>query len=149
MERSPITPGPSLERDREKEQENVMSNNAMGCYGRMLRHKPSACDLTPSDSLILTLEQVSLAVDVLSEMSTYAISDPVTQALMIFLKMKDDLTTCRESVEYNEPASPQLKPWLHHLQHFQESASSDCVQDAVMLNLIPLREDVKCWALSQ
>lgn len=50
--------------------------------------------LQPSDSLILTLEQVSLAVDVLSEMSTYAISDPVTQALMIFLKMKDDLMTC-------------------------------------------------------
>ncbi|XP_040181138.1 uncharacterized protein LOC120914527 [Rana temporaria] len=126
-----------------------LSSADMTVLKKLQHHHVSMTTIWPSDSLIVTLEQVSLAVDVLSDMSNYAVSDPKTQALMIFLKMKDDLTICRESVEYNEPASSHLKPWLHHLQHFQESASSDCVQDAVMLNLIPLREDVKCWALSQ
>ncbi|XP_077344757.1 interferon lambda-3-like [Lithobates pipiens] len=130
--------------------ENAMSIKAMSCYRRMLRHKPSACDLTSSDALLLTLEQVSLVIDVLSDMSTFAVTDPVTQALMIFLKMKDDLMTCRESMEYSGPASPQLKAWLDHFQHFQEVVPLDCVRHAVLLNLITLRmENVTCWALNQ
>ncbi|XP_040210498.1 interferon lambda-3-like [Rana temporaria] len=142
---SDITTLKEMQHDYEK---NV-STNAMRCYRRMLRHKPSVCDLTQRDRLILTLERVSLTVEVLTNISVSAQDESVKQALMVFLKLKDDLMVCRGSPEYNEPTSPELKLWLHHLQHFKEAASPDCVQEAVILSLIPLRvEDVTCWALS-
>ncbi|XP_075042026.1 interferon lambda-2-like [Mixophyes fleayi] len=132
----------------QSESEKNITSNAMRCYRRMLKHKPSVCDLTPSDRLILTLERVSLTVDVLEDMSTSALPDPVSQSLMVFLKLRDDLMICKETPEYSDPASQQLKPWLHHLQHFKEVASPECVQDAVLLSLVSLRvEDVSCWAL--
>ncbi|XP_018416764.1 PREDICTED: interferon lambda-3-like [Nanorana parkeri] len=132
------------------DQEKNMSTNAMRCYRRMLRHKPSVCDLTQRDRLILTLERVSLTVDVLTNMSVSAQPDTIKQSLMVFLKLRDDLKVCRGSPEYSEPTSPELKLWLHHLQRFKETASPDCVQEAVILSLIPLRvEDVTCWALNQ
>lgn len=82
-------------------------------------------------------------------MSVSAQNETVKQALMVFLKLKDDLMVCRGSPENNESTSPELKLWLHHLQHFKETASPDCVQEAVILSLIPLRvEDVTCWALN-
>ncbi|XP_068103957.1 interferon lambda-3-like [Hyperolius riggenbachi] len=130
--------------------ENVMSVNAMKCHKRMLRNKPSVWDLPPSDRLILTLEQVSLVVDVLTEMSSFALPDPVTQGLMVFLKLKDDLMTCKDSLDYSEPTSSQLKAWLAHFQRFQKVASPECVQEAVMLGLLRLRvEDVRDWAHNQ
>ncbi|XP_077334726.1 interferon lambda-2-like [Lithobates pipiens] len=142
---SDITTLKELQHDHEKN----MSTNAMRCYRRMLRHKPSVCDLTQRDPLILTLERVSLTVEVLKNMSVSAQNDTVKQALMVYLKLKDDLILCRGSSEYNEPTSPELKLWLHHLQHFKEAASPDCVQEAVILSLISLRvEDVTCWALN-
>ncbi|XP_077334714.1 interferon lambda-2-like [Lithobates pipiens] len=142
---SDITTLKELQHDHEKN----MSTNAMRCYRRMLRHKLSVCDLTQRDPLILTLERVSLTVEVLKNMSVSAQNDTVKQALMVYLKLKDDLMVCRGSSEYNEPTSPELKLWLHHLQHFKEAASPDCVQEAVILSLIPLRvEDVTCWALN-
>ncbi|XP_077334717.1 interferon lambda-2-like [Lithobates pipiens] len=142
---SDITTLKELQHDHEKN----MSTNAMRCYRRMLRHKPSVCDLTQRDPLILALERVSLTVEVLKNMSVSAQNDTVKQALMVYLKLKDDLMVCRGSSEYNEPTSPELKLWLHHLQHFKEAASPDCVQEAVILSLIPLRvEDVTCWALN-
>ncbi|XP_077334719.1 interferon lambda-2-like [Lithobates pipiens] len=142
---SDITTLKELQHDHEKN----MSTNAMRCYRRMLRHKPSVCDLTQRDPLILTLERVLLTVEVLKNMSVSAQNDTVKQALMVYLKLKDDLMVCRGSSEYNEPTSPELKLWLHHLQHFKEAASPDCVQEAVILSLIPLRvEDVTCWALN-
>ncbi|XP_077334724.1 interferon lambda-2-like [Lithobates pipiens] len=142
---SDITTLKELQHDHEKN----MSTNAMRCYRRMLRHKPSVCDLTQRDPLILTLERVLLTVEVLKNMSVSAQNDTVKQALMVYLKLKDDLMVCRGSSEYNEPTSPKLKLWLHHLQHFKEAASPDCVQEAVILSLIPLRvEDVTCWALN-
>ncbi|XP_077334728.1 interferon lambda-2-like [Lithobates pipiens] len=142
---SDITTLKELQHDHEKN----MSTNAMRCYRRMLRHKPSVCDLTQRDPLILTLERVSLTVEVLKNMSVSAQNDTVKQALMVYLKLKDDLLVCRGSSEYNEPTSPELKLWLHHLQHFKEAASPDCVQEAVILSLISLRvEDVTCWALN-
>ncbi|XP_063794045.1 interferon lambda-3-like [Pseudophryne corroboree] len=128
--------------------EKDMSSNATRCYRRMMKHKPSVCDLEPSDRLILTLERVSLAADVLTSMSSSALSDAVSQSLMAFLTLRDDLMICRESPEYREPASQRLRPWLHHLQRFKETASPECVRDAVLLGLISLRvEDVSCWAV--
>ncbi|KAM5191464.1 uncharacterized protein ACMZJ9_017945 [Mantella aurantiaca] len=142
---SDITTLKELQHDHEKN----MSTNAMRCYRRMLRHKPSVCDLTQRYRLTLTLERVLLAVDVLTNMSTSVHSDAVKQSLLVFLKLRDDLMVCRGSPEYSEPTSPELKLWLHHLQRFKESASTDCVQEAVILSLIPLRvEDVTCWALN-
>ncbi|KAM5191459.1 uncharacterized protein ACMZJ9_017492 [Mantella aurantiaca] len=143
---SDITTLKELQHDHEKN----MSTNAMRCYRRMLRHKPSVCDLTQRDRLILTLERVSLTVDILTNMSTSSHHDTVNQSLLLFLKLKDDLMGCRGSPEYSEPNSPELKLWLHHLQQFKETASPDCVQEGVILSLIPLRvEDVTCWALNQ
>lgn len=142
---SDITTLKELQHDQEKN----MSTNAIRCYRRMLRHKPSVCDLTQRDRLMLTLERVSLTVGVLTNMSTSAQSETVKQALMLFLKLKDDLMVCRGSPEDSKPTAPELKLWLHHLQHFKETAPLDCVQEAVILSLIPLRvEDVTCWALN-
>ncbi|XP_073468368.1 interferon lambda-3-like [Aquarana catesbeiana] len=142
---SDITTLKELQHDHEKN----MSTNAMRCYRRMLRHKPSVCDLTQRNRLILTLERVSLTVEVLTNMSVSAQNETVKQALMVFLKLKDDLMVCRGSPENNESTSPELKLWLHHLQHFKETASPDCVQESVILSLIPLRVvDVTCWALN-
>ncbi|KAM9330384.1 uncharacterized protein PAF06_012780 [Gastrophryne carolinensis] len=143
---SDITTLKQLQHDHEKK----MSANAMKCYKRMLKHKPSVCDLTPSDRLILTLERVSLTVEVLNNMSTSTHSDAVTPSLTVFLKLKDDLMTCRGSPEISDPTSTALKAWLHHLQHFKKTSSPDCIQEAVILSLIPLRvEDVTCWALNR
>ncbi|XP_068127962.1 uncharacterized protein [Hyperolius riggenbachi] len=143
---SDITALKQLQHDHERN----ASTNATRCYRRMLRHKPSVCDLTPRDRIILTLERVSLAVDVLANMSTSPLRDAVTRSLMVFLRLKDDLMICRGSADQSEPTSPELKLWLAHLQHFKEVASTDCVQDAVILSLISLRvEDVTCWALNQ
>ncbi|XP_063809375.1 interferon lambda-3-like [Pseudophryne corroboree] len=136
-----------LLRQLQSDSEKNMSINATRCYRRMMKHKPTVCDLEPSDRLILTLERVSLAADVLTNMSTSAVPDAVSQSLMAFLTLRDDLMICRESPEYRESASQRLRPWLHHLQRFTEAASPECVQAAVLLSLISLRvEDVTCWA---
>ncbi|XP_063794043.1 interferon lambda-3-like [Pseudophryne corroboree] len=128
--------------------EKDLSSKAMRCYRRMMKHKPSVCDLEPSDRLILTLERVSLAADVLTSMSSSALSDAVSQSLMAFLTLRDDLMICRESPEYREPASKRLRPWLQRLQRFKKAASQACVRNAVLLSLLSLRvEDVSCWAI--
>lgn len=142
---SDITTLRQLQHEREKN----MSSNATRCYKRMLRHKPSVCDLTQSDRLMITLERVSLTVEVLKNMSTSTLPDAVTPSLAVFLRLKDDLMTCRGPTTLREATSAPLRAWLHHLQHYKETASPDCIQDAVILSLLPLRvEDVTCWALS-
>ncbi|XP_040262299.1 interferon lambda-3 [Bufo bufo] len=124
------------------DQQKKISGDGVKCYTTMTRHKTSICDLTPSDRLILTLERVSLTLDVLTNMST---SDTVTNSMKAFLKLRDQLTICRELPKYSDPASEQLEPWLSHLQDFKEKASPQCVQDAVVLNLISLRmQNVMC-----
>ncbi|KAM4019282.1 interferon lambda-3-like [Anomaloglossus baeobatrachus] len=134
-------------RQQQNEHEKDMSTSAIKCYRSMRRHKPSVCDLTPSDRLILILKRVSLTVDVLQSMSTSGATDPGSQSLMIFLKLRDDLTICKESPGISETLSEDLKPWLHHLQDFKNEESPQCLQDAVLLGLIPLLvEDVGCWA---
>ncbi|XP_071979607.1 interferon lambda-3-like [Engystomops pustulosus] len=134
-------------RQLQNDHEKNMSPNAIKCYRRMVRHKPSGCDLEPNDRLILTLERVSVVVEFLENVSTSDVSDPGFKSLLIFLKLKDDLLTCKESSGISEFPSEQLKPWLKHLQIFLDTASPDCLQDAVLLSLIPvLVEDVGCWA---
>ncbi|XP_071979606.1 interferon lambda-2-like [Engystomops pustulosus] len=125
-----------------------MSSSALRCYRRMIRHKPSVCDLKSSDRLIMTLKRITITTEVLANLSTSAVPDPVSQSLMMLLKIKDDLLICRGSPgQDGGTTSEQLKPWLHHLQHFVEEASPQCLQDAVILGLIPLLvEDVGCWA---
>ncbi|XP_066438228.1 interferon lambda-2-like [Eleutherodactylus coqui] len=131
----------------QNEHEKNMSTDAIKCYRRMMRHKPSVCDLTPSDRLIFTLKRVSVTVDVLENMSTSAAADPGSQSLRIFLQLRDDLMICKVSPGFNTIPSKQLKPWLHHLQHFMDEASPQCLQDAMLLSLISLMvEDVGCWA---
>ncbi|XP_075042029.1 interferon lambda-2-like [Mixophyes fleayi] len=133
----------------QSESEKNMTINSMRCHRRMLKRKPFVCDLKPSDRLILTLERVSLTVDVLANMSTSALPDPVSQSLMVFLKLRDDLMICKKTPVYSELASKRLRKWLRYLQRFKEAASPECVQDAVLLSLISLRvEDVSCWALN-
>ncbi|KAM4019310.1 interferon lambda-3-like [Anomaloglossus baeobatrachus] len=112
----------------------------------MMRHKPSVCDLIASDRLYLILERVTITSEVLASLSTSAVSDPASQSLMMFLKIKDDLLICRESPGHSKTPSEKLKPWLHHLQHFVEEESSQCLQEAVLLSLISLLvEDIGCW----
>ncbi|XP_044162233.1 interferon lambda-3-like [Bufo gargarizans] len=134
-------------RELQNEHEKNMSTSAIKCYRRMIRHKPSVCDLKPSDRLILTLERFTITTEVLVNLSTSDVSDPVSQSLMMFLKIRDDLLICRESPGHSKTPSEELTPWLHHLQHFVEEASPQCLQDAVLLSLISLMvEDVGCWA---
>ncbi|CAN2391274.1 Interferon [Pristimantis euphronides] len=129
------------------EHEKNMSTDAIKCYRRMMRHKPSVCDLMPSDRLILTLERVSVTVDVLENMSTSDVAEPGSQSLRIFLQLRNDLMSCKESPGFSRTPSKQLKSWLHHLQHFMDMASPECLQDAVLLSLISVMvEDVGCWA---
>ncbi|OCT66339.1 hypothetical protein XELAEV_18042595mg [Xenopus laevis] len=100
-----------------------------------------------SDRLILTLERVTLAVDVLTNMSESPLSEFISQPLEFFRSLEDDLKHCRKSPLNSDPPSQQLMPWLNHLKHFREKVSSQCVQDAVLLSLIQLLiEDVMCWA---
>ncbi|KAM4019989.1 interferon lambda-3-like [Anomaloglossus baeobatrachus] len=134
-------------RQLQNEHEKNMSTSAIKCYKRMIRHKPSVCDLMDSDRLILTLERVTITTEVLANLSTSAVPDPASQSLMMFLKIKDDLLICREFPGHSKTPSDKLKPWLHHLQHFVEKESSQCLQEAVLLSLIPLVvEDIGCWA---
>ncbi|XP_075178689.1 interferon lambda-2-like [Anomaloglossus baeobatrachus] len=135
-------------RQLQNEHEKTMSISAIKCYRRMMRHKPSVCDLMASDRLILTLERVTVTTEVLTNLSTSAVPDLVSQTLMMFLKIRDDLLICRELSGHSKPPSEELKPWLHHLQHFVEQESSQCLQEAMLLILIiPLMiEDVACWA---
>ncbi|XP_056395065.1 interferon lambda-3-like [Hyla sarda] len=134
-------------RQLQNEHEKNMSTSAIKCYRRMMRHKPSVCDLKPSDRLILTLERVTVTTEVLANLSTSAVPDPVSQSYMMFLRIRDDLLICRELSGHSKTPSEELKPWLHHLQHFVEEASAQCLQDAVLLGLIQLLvEDVGCWA---
>ncbi|XP_040262307.1 interferon lambda-3-like [Bufo bufo] len=131
----------------QNEHEKDISTSAMKCYRRMMRHKPSVCDLNPSDRLILTLKRVTITAEILANLATSDVLDPVSQSLMMFLKIRDDLLICRESSEYSSTPSEELMPWLHHLQQFLEEASPQCLQDAVLLSLISLMvEDVGCWA---
>ncbi|XP_073494087.1 interferon lambda-3-like [Phyllobates terribilis] len=131
----------------QNEHEKDMSTSAIKCYRRMMRQKPSVCDLKPSDRLILILERVSQTLDVLQSTSMSGATDLGSKSLIIFHKLRDDLTICKESPEIDEAPSEDLKPWLHHLQHFKDMESSQCLQDAVLLGLIPLMvEDVGCWA---
>ncbi|XP_071980221.1 interferon lambda-3-like [Engystomops pustulosus] len=137
-----ITAIRQLQNDHEKN----MSPSAIKCYRRMVRHKPSGCDLEPSDRLILTLERVSVTVDVLENIPMSDVSDSGSKSLMIFLQLRDVFMICKESPGISETPSEQLKPWLHHLQYFMDLASPQCLQDAVILSLIPLLvEDVGCW----
>ncbi|XP_044162214.1 interferon lambda-3-like [Bufo gargarizans] len=132
----------TAERHKTTKQQKKISGDGVKCYTTMTGHKTSICDLKPSDRLILTLERVSLTLDVLTNMST---SDTVTNSMKAFLKLRDQLIICRELPEYSDPASEQLEPWLSHLQDFKDKASAQCVQDAVMLNLISLRmQNVMC-----
>ncbi|XP_077137649.1 interferon lambda-3-like [Ranitomeya variabilis] len=134
-------------RQLQNEHEKDMSTTAIKCYRRMMRHKPSVCDLMTSDRLIFILERVSQTLDVLQSKSTSGATDLGSQSLMIFLKLRDDLTICKESSEISETPSDELKAWFHHLQHFKDKESSQCLQDAVLLGLIPLLvQDVACWA---
>ncbi|XP_073404782.1 interferon lambda-3-like [Dendrobates tinctorius] len=133
-------------RQLQNEHEKDMSTSAIKCYRRMMRPKPSVCDLMPSDRLIFILEQVSQTLDVLQSKSMSGATDLGSQSLMIFLKLRDDLTICKESSEISETPSDELKAWFHHLQHFKDVESSQCLQDAVLLGLIPLMvQDVGCW----
>ncbi|XP_069610564.1 uncharacterized protein [Ranitomeya imitator] len=137
-------------RQLQNEHEKDMSTSAIKCYRNMMRHKPSVCDLMPSDRLILILERVSQTLDVLQSKSTSGATDVGPQSLMIFHKLRDDLMICKESTGISETPSEELKPWLHHLQHFKDLASPQCLQDAVLLGLIPiLVEDVGCWVHGQ
>ncbi|KAM4019992.1 uncharacterized protein ACNLHF_000588 [Anomaloglossus baeobatrachus] len=130
--------------------EKNMSTSAIKCYKRMMRHKPSVCDLMASDRLILTLERVTITTEVLANLSTFAVPDLASQSLMRFHKIRDDLLICRGSPGHSKTPSEELKPWLHHLKHFVEEASPQCLQEAVLLSLIPLLvEDVGCWALGK
>ncbi|XP_069800151.1 uncharacterized protein [Dendropsophus ebraccatus] len=132
-----------LQNDHEKN----MSTSGIKCYRRMMRHKPSVCDLKPSDRLILTLERVSVTADILENTTTSDVADPGYQALRTFRQLRDDLMTCKETSEFSETPSEEVRPWLHHLQHFMDVASPQCLQDAVLLSLIQLLvEDVGCWA---
>ncbi|KAM3910556.1 interferon lambda-3-like [Leptodactylus fuscus] len=131
----------------QNEQEKNMSSNAITCYSRMMKNKPSVCDLKSNDRLILPLERVTITTEVLANLSTSDVPDPVSQSLMMFLRIRDDLLICRGSPGHSETPSEQLKPWLNHLKNFVEEASPQCLQDAVLLGLIPLLvEDVGCWA---
>ncbi|XP_056396018.1 interferon lambda-3-like [Hyla sarda] len=134
-------------RQLQNEHEKNMSTSAIKCYNRMMRHKPSVCDLMSSDRLILTFERVSVTADVLENMTTFVVTDPGYQSLKIFLQLRDDLVICKDSPGSSETPSKQLKPWLDHLQNFMDMASAQCLQDAVLLGLIQLLvEDVGCWA---
>ncbi|XP_073404792.1 interferon lambda-3-like [Dendrobates tinctorius] len=134
----------------QNEHEKNMSNSAIKCYRRMVRHKPSVCDLMASDRLILTLEQVTITTEVLANLSTSAVPDLASQSLGMFLTIRDDLLLCRESPGHSKTPSENLKPWLHHLHHFMEEASRQCLQEAVLHSLIPLVvEDIGCWALGK
>uniref|UniRef100_A0A6I8T066 Interferon, lambda 3 n=1 Tax=Xenopus tropicalis TaxID=8364 RepID=A0A6I8T066_XENTR len=100
-----------------------------------------------SDRLILTLERVTMAVDVLTNITDSPLSEFVSKPLEFFHSLEDDLKHCRKSPLYSDPPSQQLMPWLNHLKHFRERVSSQCVQDAVLLSLTQLLiEDVMCWA---
>ncbi|KAM4019990.1 interferon lambda-3-like [Anomaloglossus baeobatrachus] len=137
-------------RQLQNEHEKNMSTSALKCYRRMIKHKPSVCDLMASDRLILTLERVKITTEVLTNLSTPAVPDPASQSLMMFLRVKDDLLICRELPGHSKTPSEKLKPWLHHLQHFMEEASPQCLQEAVLLSLIPLVvEDIGCWAFGK
>ncbi|XP_040262309.1 interferon lambda-3-like [Bufo bufo] len=132
-------------RELQNEYEKKKCTRATKCCKGMMRHKPSVCDLESSDRLILTLERVTITTEVLANLSTSAVPVPVSQSLMMFLKVRDDLLICRESPGNSKTPSEELKPWLHHLQHFVKEASPQCLQDAVLLNLIPLMvEDIGC-----
>ncbi|OCT66340.1 interferon lambda-3 isoform X2 [Xenopus laevis] len=129
------------------EHEKSSTNDGIKCQKRMFRQKPSVCELKASDRLILTLERVTLAVDVLTNMSESPLSEFISQPLEFFRSLEDDLKHCRKSPLNSDPPSQQLMPWLNHLKHFREKVSSQCVQDAVLLSLIQLLiEDVMCWA---
>ncbi|CAN2391273.1 Interferon [Pristimantis euphronides] len=122
----------------------------------MMRHKPSVCDLLPSDRLILTLERVSLTVDVLENIFASGVGDTGSQLLRVFLQLRNDLMICHNFCSLprlwrHSPAtldlSDQLKSWLNHLHHFMDAESPQCLQDALLLSLISLMvEDVGCWA---
>ncbi|XP_073494064.1 interferon lambda-3-like [Phyllobates terribilis] len=127
--------------------EKTMSTSAIKCYRRMVRHKLSVCDLNASDRLILTLERVTTTTEVLANLSISFAPDLVSQSLIMFLKIREDLLICKESPGHSKTPSDELKPWLHHLHHFIKEESSQCLQEAVLLSLISLVvEDIGCWA---
>ncbi|KAG8448904.1 hypothetical protein GDO86_015833 [Hymenochirus boettgeri] len=117
------------------------------CYRKMFRHKPSVCDLKGSDKLILTLERVSMAAEVLTNLTNSPLTELVSQTIPFLLSLENDLKLCRNSPKNGNPPTQKLIPWLTHLKHFQEEVSLECVQDAVLLSLTRLLiEDVMCWA---
>ncbi|XP_073494065.1 interferon lambda-3-like [Phyllobates terribilis] len=131
----------------QNEHEKNMSTSAIKCYRRMVRHKPSVCDLMANDRLILTLERVTITTEVLANLSISAVPDLESQSLGMFLKIRDDLLLCRESPGHSKTPSEKLRPWLHHLHHFVKEASPQCLEEAVLHSLITLVvEDIGCWA---
>ncbi|KAM4696397.1 interferon lambda-2-like [Rhinophrynus dorsalis] len=134
----------------QREHEERTFTDGVKCHKKMMRHKPSVCDLRASDRLILTLERVTLTVDVLTNITTSSPSDNLSQPLDVFLALEEDLKFCRMSPVYSDPPSHQLRPWLHHLQHFREKVTLECVQHSVLLSLTHLlMDDVTCWANSE
>ncbi|NP_001165237.1 interferon, lambda 3 precursor [Xenopus tropicalis] len=129
------------------EHEKSPFSDGIKCQKKLFRQKASVCDLKASDRLILTLERVTMAVDVLTNITDSPLSEFVSKPLEFFHSLEDDLKHCRKSPLYSDPPSQQLMPWLNHLKHFRERVSSQCVQDAVLLSLTQLLiEDVMCWA---
>ncbi|XP_018089340.1 interferon lambda-3 isoform X1 [Xenopus laevis] len=76
------------------EHEKSSTNDGIKCQKRMFRQKPSVCELKASDRLILTLERVTLAVDVLTNMSESPLSEFISQPLEFFRSLEDDLKHC-------------------------------------------------------
>ncbi|XP_053330125.1 uncharacterized protein LOC128503955 [Spea bombifrons] len=103
-------------------------------HGLRLKRFPQ-CDLKGEERLTLTLHRVSLAVEVLQNLSG---SDRGHRSLDIFSSLKKELSSCKMR------NSSVLESCRGHLMKYSETVSAECLRRDVLLNLVWLLvEDVR------
>ncbi|KAM4021306.1 uncharacterized protein ACNLHF_001364 [Anomaloglossus baeobatrachus] len=86
-----------------------------------------SCDLKGRDRLPLTLDRVSLVINVLENVT---VTELVKQNLEAFYILESDLMNCEME------KSPELKTCRHHLKHYRATVTHECLKNDVLLSLV-------------
>ncbi|XP_069800154.1 uncharacterized protein [Dendropsophus ebraccatus] len=110
------------------------------CTQGLLLENVTNCDIMGTARLPLTLQRLSLVINVLENINTtgnFKKTDLVKRNLEAFSILQDDLMNC-DRVE-----SPNLRDCESHLDQYRTTVSSECLENDVLLNLLwILVEDV-------
>ncbi|XP_071980871.1 uncharacterized protein [Engystomops pustulosus] len=96
------------------------------CHQGLHLRKFKYCDIKGRERLLLTLQRISLVVNVLENMNKTKV---VTQNLEAFSILQGDLMNC-EVIK-----SPELNSCRHHLHHYRETVTKECLENDVLLSL--------------